>query len=101
MNNDTTSCPITAVYKHQPVGAPTTTGMIRFDYLVDASGHAGLMSQHYLKNHKFNKSLNNVACWGYLGGCEHYEPGTHCENAIWIEVLQGACRPCSMCVWLG
>ena len=97
-DNNTTGHPITAVYKHQPAGTPTTTGTIRFDYLVDASGRAGLMSQRYLKNHKFNKSLNNVACWGYWAGCEHYEPGTCCENAVWIEALQGACCPHSACV---
>ena len=62
--------------------APTATGTIYFDYLVDTTGSMGLMSQRYLKNRKFNKSLNNVACWGYWVGCERYEPSTHCENTI-------------------
>ena len=90
-NNDTTGHPVTAAYKHWPAGAPAATGTIRFDYLVNASGRAGLMSQRYLKNCKFNKSLNNVGyvmCWGYWAGCERYTHGMRCENAIWIEALQ-------------
>jgi len=39
-------------------------GQIAFDYLVDASGRNGIMSTKYLRNRNFNKSLNNIACWG-------------------------------------
>ena len=99
--NDTTGRPVAAAYEHQPAGAPAATSTIRFNYLVKASGHVGLMSQHYLKNHKFNMSLNNVTCWDYWVGCQRYEPGMHHENAVWIEAQQGACCPHSTCVWLG
>jgi len=91
-NDDTAARPVSAVYEHKPTCAPAASGTIHFDYLVDASGHAGLMSQRYLKNRKLNKSLNNVACWGYWQGCDRYAPGTRRENAVWFQALQGAWR---------
>lgn len=41
------------------------TGEISFDYLVDASGRAGIMATHYLKNRHFHEAFQNVALWGY------------------------------------
>ena len=64
-------------------------GQISFDYLVDASGRNGIMSTKYLRNRAFNKSLNNIACWGYWEGTGLYEPGTNRENAVWLEALPG------------
>jgi flavine halogenase len=43
----------------------SSSGVIKFEYLVDASGRAGLMSTKYLKNRKYNQGLKNVANWGY------------------------------------
>ncbi|KIK43258.1 hypothetical protein CY34DRAFT_791518 [Suillus luteus UH-Slu-Lm8-n1] len=63
-------------------------GRISFNYLVDASGRNGLMSTKYLKNRRYNKALNNVACWGYWTGTESYMPGTTRQNAIWVEALE-------------
>jgi flavine halogenase len=85
-NDDPTKLPIAAEYENK---ATSETGTIRFDFLVDASGRNGIISQRYLKDRKFNKSLNNVAVWGYWKGCKRYSPGTNRENAIWIEALQG------------
>jgi len=62
-------------------------GQISFEYLVDASGRNGMMSTKYLKNRRFNKSLNNVACWGYWENTGCYMPGTNRDNAVWIESL--------------
>jgi hypothetical protein len=42
-----------------------TSGVIKFDYIVDASGRMGIMSTKYLKNRHFNQGLKNVASWGY------------------------------------
>lgn len=64
-------------------------GQIAFDYLVDASGKNGIMSTNYLRNRRFNNSLNNVACWGYWEGTGTYKPGTTRENAVWLEALPG------------
>ncbi|KAI0332267.1 FAD/NAD-P-binding domain-containing protein [Cubamyces sp. BRFM 1775] len=62
-------------------------GEITFDYLVDASGRAGIMSTKYLKNRKFNASLKNVAVWGYWKNTGMYGQGTDRENAPFFEAL--------------
>jgi hypothetical protein len=64
-------------------------GRITFDYLVDASGRAGMMSTQYLKNRQMNNSLKNIACWGYWHNAGMYMPGTPRENAPWFESLTG------------
>ncbi len=46
-------------------GVDGKTGEIRFDYLIDASGRAGIMSTHYLKNRHFHEAFQNIALWGY------------------------------------
>ncbi|KAF7331154.1 FAD/NAD(P)-binding domain-containing protein [Mycena sanguinolenta] len=77
---------------HRPVSASYTTvsgesGSIDFDYLVDASGRAGIMSTKYLKNRHMNETLKNIACWAYWTGAGMYSPGTDRENAPWFEAL--------------
>jgi len=62
-------------------------GQVAFDYLVDATGKNGIMCTKYLRNRRFNKSLNNIACWGYWQGAGIYNPGTNRENAIWVEAV--------------
>jgi flavin-dependent dehydrogenase len=49
------------------------SGEIAFDYLVDASGRAGVMATHYLKNRHFHEAFQNVAVWGYWKGAEKAE----------------------------
>jgi flavin-dependent dehydrogenase len=51
-----------------------TTGVVKFDYLIDASGRAGVVSTKYLKNRKHNQGLKNVASWGYWTGAQPYTP---------------------------
>lgn len=46
-------------------GGEGRSGEIAFDYLVDASGRAGIMSTRYLRNRRFNKAFQSVAAWGY------------------------------------
>lgn len=41
------------------------TGEISFDYLIDASGRAGVIAMHYLKNRHYHQAFQNVAIWGY------------------------------------
>ncbi|KAJ7353678.1 hypothetical protein DFH08DRAFT_857474 [Mycena albidolilacea] len=77
---------------HRPISARFTTGSgevrsITFDYLVDASGRAGIMSTKYLKNRHLNETLKNIACWAYFRGADMYAPGTDRENAPWFEAL--------------
>jgi flavin-dependent dehydrogenase len=51
----------------QVVGG-SDTGQISFDYLVDASGRAGVIAMHYLKNRRYHNAFQNVAMWGYWTG---------------------------------
>ncbi|KAI9659909.1 MAG: hypothetical protein M1821_001261 [Bathelium mastoideum] len=64
-----------------------TTGDIKFDYLVDASGRAGIVSTKYLKNRSFNGELKNVATWGYWRGALSYGVGTAKEGQPFFEAL--------------
>ncbi|KAJ3809577.1 putative halogenase [Lentinula lateritia] len=87
-DNDPTKRPIAATYK--ATGSNQILRKLYFDFLVDASGRAGIMSTKYLKNRHFNRSLTNIAIWGYWTGCNAYSPGTKRENAIWVEALTDA-----------
>ncbi|KOS43943.1 hypothetical protein ACN38_g5115 [Penicillium nordicum] len=64
------------------------TGIIDFQYLVDASGRAGITSTKYLKNRTFNSYLKNVASWGYWRGATPYGVGTPVEGQPYFEALQ-------------
>jgi flavin-dependent dehydrogenase len=44
------------------------TGEISFDYLVDASGRAGMIAMHYQKDRRYHGAFQNVAIWGYWEG---------------------------------
>lgn len=66
-----------------------SSGDIRFDYLVDASGRAGIVSTKYMKNRSFNQDLKNVANWGYWKGAISYGIGTPKEGQPFFEALQG------------
>jgi len=84
-DGDMVKRPVAAQWKY--AGPEEGEGRITFDYLVDASGRNGVMSTKYLKNRKFNASLNNVASWGYWTGTSRYMPGTDRDNAPWFEAL--------------
>ncbi|KIJ65857.1 hypothetical protein HYDPIDRAFT_109904 [Hydnomerulius pinastri MD-312] len=62
-------------------------GVISFDFLVDATGRTGLMSNKYLENRHYNESLRNIALWGYWKGVGTYGGGTTREGAPWFEAL--------------
>jgi len=51
----------------QVVGG-SETGEIFFDYLIDASGRAGVMAMHYQKDRHYHNAFQNVAMWGYWTG---------------------------------
>ena len=78
--------PISAQWTHGP---SLRSGTIAFDYLIDASGRAGLMSSRYLKNRRFNASLKNVAMWAYWQNTDVYARGTEAEGAPYFEALSG------------
>ncbi|KAJ8508875.1 hypothetical protein ONZ45_g8898 [Pleurotus djamor] len=49
-------------------------GETSFDYLIDASGRAGIISTRYLKNRRFNEALRNIAVWGYWKNVAFIDP---------------------------
>lgn len=51
------------------------TGNISFDYLVDASGRAGIMANRYLESRRFLSAFQNVAIWSYFRGGKRPETG--------------------------
>ncbi|KAL3436854.1 hypothetical protein BDV09DRAFT_183811 [Aspergillus tetrazonus] len=65
-----------------------TTGTIRFKYLIDASGRAGLISTKYMKNRKFNKGLKNLATWGYFENAGNYGEGTPAAGGPFFPRLE-------------
>lgn len=77
--------PVSATWKRKD----GTTGSIKFDYLVDGSGRAGLVSTKYLKNRSYNQGLKNVASWGYWSGTDQYGMGTRRQNSPFFEALTG------------
>ena len=68
---------------------------IIFDYLIDASGRNGIVSNKYLRNRNMNESLKNVACWSYWKGGGVWMSGTNRENAPYFEALTGKFVVCS------
>ena len=84
------SRPISAEWKQSyPTGH---SGEISFDFLVDATGRSGLMSDRYMKNRHYNESLRNIALWGYWTGVGTHGLGTEREGAPWFEALTGEWR---------
>lgn len=71
-----------------------SSGSIKFQYLVDGSGRAGLVSTKYMKNRKFNQGLKNVASWGYWKNTGKYAPGTDRDNQPYFEALTDASGWC-------
>ncbi|KAF7340715.1 Sulochrin halogenase [Mycena sanguinolenta] len=63
------------------------TGRVTFDYLVDASGRAGICGVKYLKNRHYNPEFKNVAFWTYWSGCGEYKPGTARAGSPFFEAL--------------
>ncbi|KAJ7764343.1 hypothetical protein B0H16DRAFT_1368201 [Mycena metata] len=62
-------------------------GVIHFDYLIDASGRYGVISDKYHKDRKITQSLKNLAIWGYWKGNYKYGQGTDREGAPFLEAL--------------
>jgi flavin-dependent dehydrogenase len=61
-------------------------GGIDFDYMIDASGRAGIMSNKYLQNRRFNETFQNVAVWGYWKGFKIPNKGP--SGAIFIGGIE-------------
>ena len=58
----------------------SVTGEISFDYLVDASGRAGVLATKYLRNRQYQEAFKNIAVWSYWRGVTPLDRGP--EGAI-------------------
>ncbi|MCJ1251842.1 hypothetical protein MMC30_009080 [Trapelia coarctata] len=65
-----------------------SSGTINFDYIIDASGRAGVISTKYLKNRTLNEGLKNIANWTYWKGAARYAVGKENENSPFFEALK-------------
>ncbi|BAZ71129.1 putative tryptophan halogenase (plasmid) [Fischerella sp. NIES-4106] len=59
-----------------------SSGELSFNFVIDASGRAGLMATRYLKNRRQNNVFQNVAVWGYWKGASKLTKGP--EGAIGV-----------------
>jgi hypothetical protein len=78
--------PVSASYERKSDGI---VGKVEFDYIVDASGRAGILGTKYLKSRNYSKALKNVAYWGYWAGAGYYGAGTKRERSPFFEALTG------------
>lgn len=65
------------------------SGTIKFQYLIDASGRAGVLSTKYLKSRKYNAGLKNVASWGYWKNVGNFGVGTKMEGQPYFVAIEG------------
>ena len=78
--------PVSASYVRRIENEAAT---ISFEYLIDATGRAGLLSSKYLKNRRYNQGLKNIATWTYWEGVNPYAEGTSRANSPYFEALRG------------
>ncbi|KAI9039848.1 NAD(P)/FAD-dependent oxidoreductase [Aspergillus affinis] len=65
-------------------------GAIRYKYLIDATGRAGIVSTKYMRNRKMNTALKDAATWGYWEKCGVFGESTHMENDPYFEAINGS-----------
>ncbi|KAI2602097.1 FAD/NAD(P)-binding domain-containing protein [Hypoxylon sp. NC1633] len=78
--------PVSASWK----GKDGSSGVVTFEYLIDASGRNGILSTKYLKNRKYNQGLKNIASWAYWKNGGVYAVGTYKEGSPYFEALEDA-----------
>ena len=66
-----------------------SSGKINFDYIIDASGRAGLISTKYLKNRTLNEGLKNIANWAHWEDAAPYSEGTPRQSSPFFEAFEG------------
>lgn len=66
-----------------------SSGIIKFDDIIDASGRIGIVSTKHWKNRRYNQGLKNIATWGYFQGTGSYGVGTNREGQPFFEALNG------------
>lgn len=66
-----------------------STGDIKFEYLIDASGRTGLLATRYMKSRHYSQGLKATATWGYWEGAYKYGEGTNREGDPYFEAIKG------------
>jgi flavin-dependent dehydrogenase len=87
--------PRSAAWSRVGAGANGDSGEISFDYLIDASGRAGIMATHYLGSREYHKAFQNIGVWGYWQDTRRLPPprsgsiavGSIPEGWIWAIPL--------------
>ncbi|MGH3866942.1 MAG: NAD(P)/FAD-dependent oxidoreductase [Pseudonocardiaceae bacterium] len=55
---------------------------ISFDFLIDASGRAGVMTTRHLRDRRYHECFKNIAVWGYWKGAKKLPTGPEGALAI-------------------
>lgn len=63
-------------------GSAGQTGVIAFDYLIDASGRNGIMANRYLRNRRYHQVFKNIAVWGYWKNTDRLATGREGDIAV-------------------
>lgn len=63
-----------------PAGNSRQSELIKFDFLVDASGRAGMLATHHLRTRRYHEAFRNIALWNYWSGTKSLPSGP--EGAI-------------------
>jgi flavin-dependent dehydrogenase len=75
--------PISAHWTRKGAGnGDRAQGELSFDYLIDASGRGGLMTNRYLRNRRFHRIFQNVAIWGYWKDADRMATGREGDIAV-------------------
>jgi flavin-dependent dehydrogenase len=86
------------------LAGPDGAADVDFDLLVDASGRAGLMANHYLRHRRFHEAFRNVALWSYWTGAKRLPTGPYgaiatCSTAagwMWAIPLHDGTLSCGL-----
>jgi flavin-dependent dehydrogenase len=78
--------PTTAVWSQGGRGGETEEHEIGFDYVIDASGRAGLLNTRHLRGRRHHTVFQNIAVWGYWTGAKTLSQGP--EGAIAIGSVE-------------
>ena len=74
--------PRTAVWSSASRDDRTREQEIGFEFLIDASGRAGVMTTRHLRARRYHESFKNIAAWGYWKGAQKLPTGPEGALAI-------------------
>jgi len=63
-------------------GRDDQEGTLDFEYVIDASGRAGLISNHHLRDRRYHKIFQNIAIWAYWENADRLATGREGDIAV-------------------